>query len=185
MIRAIAGIAVRSPTSSSHAASSGMANEPLGSRDRHRVADAVARRPLGDQPDVVHDDVEHQLAVRPRPHRVVAALELPGHDQPDPLVGTPVVEVNPRARPAEHVSRDEVRRAARVAGAASYWCLGCSSRRLRRPSVGRWDPSSVDEAGHQSGAAGTRRRRRRGAAPASTWWSWISLRSKASREPAM
>ena len=64
-IRAIAGIAVRSPTSSSQPASAGSGEGALGLGDRHRVADAVPGGPLGDQPVVVDDHVEHQVAGRP------------------------------------------------------------------------------------------------------------------------
>ena len=59
----------------------------LGLGDRDDVADAVAHRPLGHQSHVVHDDVEGQLAGLERAHGVVAALELPGHHEADPLVG--------------------------------------------------------------------------------------------------
>ena len=62
MIRAIAGSAVRSPTSSSHCAPGGIANDALGS---DTVTVSPTQSPAAHsvtRPCVVHDDVERQLA---------------------------------------------------------------------------------------------------------------------------
>ena len=152
---------------------SGQREGPLGRGETDRLAHALGLRPLGHQPLLVHHHVDSQQTVAQGPHRVVAGLELPRHRQRDPLVG------DPRRREAlrrlEHEAHQVLAEHDAFAHDGIEGSPGGHRTRLRL----RGNQES------QVGRSGKPLRPSSSVRPASTWCSWISLRSKPIREPAM
>ena len=158
----------------------------LGLGDRHRVADAVAGRPLGDQPVVVHDHVEHQLAVRERADGVVAGLELPRHDQRRPTRRAPrwrrTRPVRGRRAPAGRGATTAARDAARRRGTALPGCSPAKASRGRPlpPNRGR-GPAGPRPAGSRAGPAAPAAGCDASASRPARISVWIRVSSKTSR----